>query len=99
MLLLAPPLAFVSRIVRPLIVVLNGVANGALRLFGIEPKDEVASTFTLEEVATIVETSKREGKLSDESGTLANAFEFTRKRASDLALPLDRVIAAPDRDP
>ncbi|MBX3142561.1 MAG: HlyC/CorC family transporter [Trueperaceae bacterium] len=94
-LLLAPPLAFVSRIVRPLIVVLNGVANGALRLFGIEPKDEVASTFTLEEVATIVETSKREGKLSDESGTLANAFEFTRKRAADLALPLDRVITLP----
>ncbi len=94
-LLLAPPLAFVSRIVRPVIVVLNGVANGALRLVGIEPKDEVASTFTLEQVATIVETSKREGKLSDESGTLANAFEFTRKRAADLALPVGSVVTLP----
>ncbi len=94
-LLLAPPLAFVSRVVRPLITALNGIANAALRLVGIEPKDEVASTFTLEEVATIVETSKREGKLSDESGTLANAFEFTRKRAGDLALPLERVVTLP----
>ncbi len=94
-LLLAPALTFVSRAVRPIITALNGVANGALRLFGIEPSDEAPSTYTLDEVATIVETSKREGKLSDESGTLSKAFEFTRKRAGDLALPPERLVTLP----
>lgn len=94
-LLLAPPLAFISRLVRPIITALNGVANAALRRFGIEPRDEAPSTYTLDEVATIVATSKREGKLSDESGTLSNAFEFTRKRAGELALTPDRLVTLP----
>src|SRR5687767_9641375 len=48
-LLLAPPLVLVSRLVRPVIAALNWTTNTVLRLFGIEPKDEATSTFTLEE--------------------------------------------------
>ncbi len=95
-LLLAPPLTLVSRVVRPVIVALNEAANWSLRRFGIEPKDEVASTYTLEQVATIVAASKREGKLNDDSGTLEKAFEFTRKRAGELALPLEQLVTLPD---
>lgn len=69
----------VSRIFRPVIAALNWLANGALHLVGVRPKDEATSTFTLEEVAGIVEQSRREGPLSDDSGTLAGAFEFTDK--------------------
>ena len=39
-LLLAPPLVFVARVFRPVIVALNATANGVLRLFGVEPKNE-----------------------------------------------------------
>ncbi len=56
-LLLAPPLVFVARLFRPIIVALNAIANGVLRLFGVEPKSEANSTFTLDEVPTIVEQS------------------------------------------
>jgi len=43
-LLLAPPLVFVSRVFHPIIVALNWIANHIVRLFRVEPKDEAAST-------------------------------------------------------
>ena len=54
-------LVFVSRVFRPIIWALNGMANAVLRLFKVEPKDEATSTYTLDEVAAIVEQSTREG--------------------------------------
>ena len=87
-LLLAPPLVFLARLFRPIIIALNATANGVLRLFGVEPKSEANSTFTLEEVQTIVDQSRREGVLDDASGTLTAAFEFTTKRVKDVAVPM-----------
>ena len=68
--LLAQPLVWLSRLLHPIIVSLNWAANLVLRAFGIEPKDEVASSFTLEEVQSIVAESTRSGTLEDESGVL-----------------------------
>jgi CBS domain containing-hemolysin-like protein len=95
-LLLAPPLVFFGRLVKPVIVALNATANGVLRLFGVEPKDEATSTYTLDEVATIVTQSTREGVLTDGSGALTAAFEFTAKKARDIAVPLDQLISLPE---
>ena len=61
-----------------------------LRLFRVEPKNEATRAFTLEEVATIVATSTREGVLNDATGTLSNAFEFTDKKAQDVAVRSQR---------
>src|SRR5690606_8027434 len=63
-LLLAPPLVFVGRLVSPIIRLLDGSANWILRRFGVEPRSEATSTFTLDQVATIVAESKRVGLLS-----------------------------------
>jgi len=79
-----PPLVWVSRAVSPLIRFLNWVANGVLRLVGIEPKDEVTSTFTAEEVAAIVERSQAEGLLQDELGLLTGAIEFSAADAGSV---------------
>lgn len=95
-LLLAPPLVIVSRVFSPLIRGLNGVANGVLRLFRVEPKDEASSAFTLDEVETIVKQSTREGVLDDARGALSAAFEFTTKVVSDIALPMDALTSLPD---
>ncbi|SDQ52289.1 hemolysin family protein [Leucobacter chromiiresistens] len=95
-LLLAPPLVAISRLLRHIIAGLNAVANGVLRLFGVEPKSETNSTFTLEEVASIVSHSTREGVLEDRSGALTAAFEFTTKRARDLLVPSDRLVVLPE---
>jgi CBS domain containing-hemolysin-like protein len=95
-LLLAPPLVFFATIFRPVIVALNAIANGVVRLFGVEPKNEATSTFTLEEVATIVSQSTKEGVLMDSSGTLSAAFEFTNRKVKDVAVRLDDLISLPE---
>jgi len=95
-LLLAPPLVLVSRILSPVIRALNAVANGVLRLFRVEPKSEAESAFTLEQVETIVQQSKREGMLADATGALAAAFEFTTKIVSDISLSMDALTSLPD---
>ena len=94
-LMLAPPLVFLARLFRPIIVALNATANGVLRLVGVEPKNEATSTFTLEEVQTIVDQSRREGVLDDASGTLSAAFEFTTKRVHDVAVPMSGLVSLP----
>ncbi|MGR0320184.1 hemolysin family protein [Agromyces sp. ZXT2-3] len=94
-LLLAPPLVFTARIFRPVIVALNATANGVLRLFGVQPKNEATSTYTLEEVQTIVVQSRREGVLEDASGTLTAAFEFTTKKVRDVAVPMAELVCLP----
>ncbi len=92
-LILAPPLVFFSQLVRPVIVGLNAVANGVLRLFRIEPKNEATSAFTIEEVQTIVATSTKEGMLSDHTGTLSAAFDFTEKRVHDIAVGMEKLVS------
>lgn len=95
-LILAPPLVTVARIFSPVIWALNSTANGILRLFGVEPKDEATSAFTLEEVETIVKQSTREGVLHDASGAITAAFEFTTKRVGDVAVPMDALVTLPE---
>jgi len=95
-LMLAPPLVWVSKVFRPVIVTLNWIANHVVRLFRVEPKDEAASTFTLDEVATIVNQSRIEGVLDDAAGTVSAVVEFTDKKAKDAAVPLSALVTLPE---
>lgn len=94
-LILAPPLVMVARIFKPVIFTLNAIANGILRLFGVQPKDGATSAYTLDEVANIVEQSTRDGVLSDTSGTLSKAFEFTAKTVADVEVPISDMVLLP----
>ncbi|GAA4977324.1 hemolysin family protein [Kineococcus glutinatus] len=94
-LVLAPPLLSLGRFLGPLIRGLNGLTNGALRLAGVEPKDEVASAFTVEEVQSIVAESRREGTLEDTQGLLSGALEFSDRTVGDLAVPRERLVTVP----
>ena len=94
-LILAPPLVMVARIFKPVIWALNGIANSVLRLFRVEPKDEATSAYTLDEVANIVEQSTRDGMLTDTSGTLTAAFEFTAKTVADVEVPISDMVLLP----
>lgn len=91
-LLLAPPLMFISRLVNPVIVALNWSANHILRLMRIEPKDEVNSSFTLEEVQSIVQESTRHGLVDDDAGLITGALEFSEHAASHIMVPLDKLV-------
>ncbi|GAA4265128.1 hemolysin family protein [Frondihabitans peucedani] len=91
-LLLAPPLVFIARVFRVFIVALNWLTNAVVKAFGVTPKNEATSAFTVEEVQTIVAQSQREGVLLDTTGTLRAAFEFTEKRVLDIAVTMDSLV-------
>lgn len=91
-LLLAPPLMFIARIVNPVIVALNWSANHVLKLMRIEPRDEVNSSFTLEEVQSIVQESTRHGLVDDDAGLITGALEFSEYTAGDVMVPLERLV-------
>ena len=91
-LILAPPLVWITRVLRPIIWLLNAIANTFLRLVGVEPKDEVVSQFTAEEIAAIVDESAREGLLADDQGLLRGAIQFSDRKAGDVMVPMDEVV-------
>lgn len=91
-LLFGPPLVWIGRVVRPVIAALNWLANHAVRLVGVEPRDEVASSFTAEEVQSIVERSAAEGLISDEQGLLSGALEFSDRTARDVMVPVAELV-------
>lgn len=95
LLILAPPLVFIGRIVRPLIHAMDSVANWFLKKFGIEPQSEVASAFTVEEVASIVELSAQEGMLDDELGLLSGTLEFSEETAGALMVATENLVTLP----
>ncbi|MDQ0735468.1 hemolysin family protein [Arthrobacter agilis] len=91
-LLLAPPLVMIARVVNPVISTLNWAANHILRALKVEPKDEVSSTYTLEEVQSIVEESTRSGLVDDESGLITSALEFSGQTAETTMVPLGELV-------
>ena len=97
LLALAPSLVAIGRVLRPVVVLMDNTANWFIRHFGFEPRSEIAATFTVEEVANIVEVSREEGKLSDELGLLAGTLEFAETTVDALMIPLDKLatIALP----
>ncbi len=87
---LGPPLLLVVRVLGPVITGLNAVANAVLRTLRVEPRDEISSSFTREEVAALVEESRGEGLLEkDEYDRLSGALGFTEKTVSSVILPAD----------
>jgi len=94
-LMFGPPLVWVARVVKPIIVVLNWIANHALRAVGVEPKDEVSSAFTAQEVQSIVERSQAEGLLEDSEGLLRGAIEFSDRTAGDVMVATAELVTLP----
>ena len=87
---LVPALYVVTRTLRPVVFAMETLAKALVRLFGVEPKDEIASAFTAEEVAHIVGESHREGLIAKERhGLVAKTLEFSDKLARDVAVGLD----------
>lgn len=75
--LLAPFMLAVIMIFRPVVLALNATSRLAVRALGIEPRSEVASAFTHDEVVGILEESRREGLIDDdEYGLVTGALEF-----------------------
>ncbi|QOR48191.1 HlyC/CorC family transporter [Trueperella pecoris] len=90
--ILVPPLVVVSKIFHPVVFSLNWFANHIIRVFGMEPKDEVGAAFTVDEVASIVEASKQAGVLDADVGLISSALEFSEYSAGDLMVRTEELV-------
>lgn len=92
--LLATPFRLVNAVLKPLIVALNAAANATVRLFGIEPRDELESTVSLEELETLIQSSRRSGLLPEaDFSLLSRSITFAGKTAADALVPRTRAVA------
>ena len=94
-LVVAPPLVFLYRVFLPIIWLLNVSANVVLRSFRVTPRDEVVSTFTLEEMESIVAESKRGGTVRDDAGVIAGVLEFSDHKAEKVMVPVEEIVTVP----
>ena len=79
----------------PVIKVLNWIANHALRLMRIEPRDTVLSAASPEEIATIVKDLRKEGILEEFiHDLLTGAIRFRELDAEAVMVPRTEVVAA-----
>ncbi|WP_350347196.1 hemolysin family protein [Agromyces sp. G08B096] len=79
---------------RPAISLLNGSANGILRSFGIEPKEELSGARSAEELSSLVRRSASAGLLEQDTATLlGRTLRFADHDASDVMTPRPRLAA------
>jgi len=95
-LVLGPFMLAVVAVLKPFVVLLNSTANLIVRAFRIEPKDEVSSTYTHDEVAGLVEESRREGLLDEnEYGLVSGALDFNEGTVAQVLLPSEGLVTIP----
>ena len=91
--LLVPPLVMVSRVVAPVIHAMDWLSKAHPAALRGRPKDEVASAFTAEEVAHILDESRHEGLVADDHyERLGAALEFSDKDAADVGVPVSALV-------
>jgi CBS domain containing-hemolysin-like protein len=94
--ILVPALATFVRMTGPLISAFNHMANGVLRVLGVDPQDELKSAYTPDELAEILAESRSEGLLApEEHDRLAGALHLAARTAGDVAIAPDRLVTLP----
>lgn len=91
---IAGPLRVVNGASAPIIRAFNAAANRTVRLIGIEPRDELTSVYSLEELEVMIHSSRKEGAILEEDySLLARSIAFGEKTASDILVPRTSVVA------
>lgn len=74
---------------RPVVRMLNGLANLCSRAVGIQPRDELRSVHTASELAAIVAHSTEGGAIdADDAEMLQGVLEFAQRPVREIATPL-----------
>ncbi|MFZ1362243.1 MAG: hemolysin family protein [Candidatus Nanopelagicales bacterium] len=77
-----------SQAARPAIHVLNGSANLVLKLFGVEPQEELRSARSPQELSSLVKRSEQLGTLDEATATLLErTLMFGERCADDIMTP------------
>ncbi|MFJ3953081.1 hemolysin family protein [Streptomyces libani] len=83
----SPGLVAFARLCRPVTALLGACARGVLRLFRVEPKDEVEAVFTSEQLTHLVEDAGQAGLLEPaEQEQLSDVLELGSRPVTDVLL-------------
>jgi CBS domain containing-hemolysin-like protein len=84
------------KLVNPFIWLLNFIANSLLRLFKVEPKDELETAYTSDELAELLSESRREGLLEQsEHQRLSKTLSSVQKTVADVLVPTAQLTTLP----
>lgn len=76
----------------PFVRVLNDFSNMVVRLFGIEPREELSAARTVDELSSLVRHSAKGGSLDEQAATLlTKVLDFSGYAASDVMTPRTRL--------
>ncbi|WP_300015659.1 hemolysin family protein [Pseudonocardia sp.] len=93
---LVPPFLVFTRAAAPLIGFFNFLANGVLRLFGVEPRDELEAAFTSGELADLITESRAEGFLDDdETSRLTRTLRSAQATVADVLISVAALVTLP----
>lgn len=88
------PIAFLMKILTPVIFIINKLAMGFLFLLGVKPSD-ADTLMTEEELLTIIDVSKEEGVIeSEEHEMINNLVDFGDSQAKEVMVPRIDMICA-----
>ncbi|HVM51582.1 MAG TPA: hemolysin family protein [Acidimicrobiales bacterium] len=91
---LALPMRGFTVLFRPVIWLLNTLANGGLRALRIEPTDELVTIATGDELAGMLSASRAEGLLDDvEHRLMTGALGFPARQVTSVMVPRDQVVS------
>jgi CBS domain containing-hemolysin-like protein len=100
LLVLALPNRLFVLVFGPVIRALNAFANGVVRLTGQEPREELASAQTPEELAVLVAQSRREGTIEDlQADLLSGALHLAERPVREVMVPRASIVAITLRTP
>ncbi len=94
---ITPPMLWIKTIVFPLVVGLNAIGNGLLRLLGVNRQAQNAEQYyTPEELQLIVQESEELGAIRAESGQMLQVlFDFANLTAAEVMVPRVRITGLP----
>lgn len=94
--LMALPFRGFTRIVRPVLALLNGITNLLLRMCRVQPRDSLSVSRTPEQLGSLVEESRRLGLIDEtDRRVLKAALAAPREALADLVVPEADIVAVP----
>lgn len=95
-LLLALPFRAFARVSRPVLAVLNGIANAALRAVRITPQNELAQAHGPAELTMLLDTSAEHGTLPGAEQRMLSAMLALQNTTVDsVMIPVERIVTVP----
>jgi CBS domain containing-hemolysin-like protein len=92
--LLAMPFRVFTRVARPVLITLNGLANACLRLVKVEPQDELAQVHGPLELRMLLDSSREHGTImAPEHQLLTAMLRIQSTTVAQVMVPIDEAVS------